>query len=93
MLFTNKENEGGYSVMKIFNENFTRAVAEGLGLMFGCMIQYFKPMENNQNRKIIKNGTVYQLWKSHFIVIWDKGGWKETFPYELIESGKIKIKG
>lgn len=93
MHFTNKENEGGYSVMKKFNENFTRADAEAMGLMVGSKIQYIKPMENNQNRKIIKNGTVYQLWKSHFIVIWDKGGWKETFPYEFIESGKIKIKG
>lgn len=69
MLFTNKENEGGYSVMKKFNENFTRADAEAMGLMVGSKIQYIKPMENNQNRKIIKNGTVYQLWKSHFIVI------------------------
>lgn len=52
--------------MKKFNENFTKADAEAMGLMVGSKIQYIKPMENNQNRKIIKNGTVYQLWKSHF---------------------------
>ena len=42
--------------MKKFNENFTRADAEAMGLMVGSKIQYIKPMENNQNRKIIKNG-------------------------------------
>ena len=46
--------------MKKFNENFTRADAEAMGLMVGSKIQYIKPMENNQNRKIIKIGTVYQ---------------------------------
>ena len=39
--------------MKKFNENFTRADAEAMGLMVGSKIQYIKPMENNQNRKII----------------------------------------
>lgn len=79
--------------MKNFNENFTRADAEAMGLMVGSKIQYIKPMENNLNRKIIKNGTVYQLWKNHFVVIWDKGGYKEAFHYDYIENGKIKIKG
>ena len=79
--------------MKKFNENFTRADAEAMGLMVGAKIQYIKPMENNGNRKDVKSGTVYQLWKNHFIVVWDKGGWKESFVYDLIRNGKIKIKG
>lgn len=79
--------------MKEFNENFTRADAEAMGLMVGSKIQYIKPMENNQNRKIIKNGSVVQLWKNHFVVIWEKGGWKEAFPYDFIDNGTIKIKG
>lgn len=79
--------------MKKFNENFTKADAEAMGLMVGSKIQYIKPMENNQNRKIIKNGSVVQLWKNHFVVIWEKGGWKEAFSYDFIDNGTIKIKG
>lgn len=78
-------------MIKKFNENFTKDDAEALGLCVGTKIACRKPIGHGRFHE--KTGSVYQLWKNHFIVIWDKGEWKEAFRYHELQRGKIKIKG
>lgn len=73
------------------NKKFTKAEAEALGLRDGVKIEYRKKVDFSRKIKI-KTGTVYRLWQHQFVVIWDKGGWKEAFRYQDLQNGKIEIK-
>ena len=68
---------------------FGRADAERIGLAVGKKIIYEvytkKTREVAEERlSLRKTGRIWAVWKHGFVVQWDIGGWKECFPFYML---------
>lgn len=65
----------------------TKEIAMRLGLAEGCQILYEKRCYDGWLKKswwVRRRGTVWKLWTHQFVMIWEKGGYKEAFGYGLL---------
>ena len=68
---------------------FGRADAERIGLAVGKKIVYEaytkKTKKAAEERlSLRKTGRVWAIWNRGFVVQWDAGGWKECFPFYML---------
>ena len=75
-------------------KNITKEMAKACGIFEGAGIIHFDISIHNETGKKkqihTRKGIVVNCFKNFFAVRWDKGEWKECFPYSDLRSGNFK---